>query len=143
VPHDDVTFGLALVGFAMLAADASRRFGGARSAALTVTTAAVVAAHVLCVWAFRFDWSLAAMLEKSLAAFVLFHGALLLLLLAAVAREPWRTRGVLAAFAIVCLGAVPAPFRYPELALLRLPVLAIPIAAAVCALRRRRHGGAT
>jgi hypothetical protein len=45
---------------------------------------------------------------------------------------------VLAAFAIVCAGAVPAPFRYPEIQWLRAPVVAIFVAAVTVMLLPRR-----
>lgn len=137
--HDSLTFGLAIVGFGMLAADAARRSRGRRSAAWTRATAAVVGAHVVCVWAFRFGWSLEVMQRKGIAVAVLFHGAFAALLTAAVVREPWRTTCVWLAFAVVCLGALPAPFRYDEIAVLRLPVLAIAGAAVWTICRRRRR----
>ncbi len=138
MPHDEVTFGLALIGFALLALDAAQRLRAHRSASLTRVTAVVVVSHVACVWAFRFGGSLAAMLDKGVPAFLVFHGALAFLLIATFVREPWRTRAVVFAFVVVCCGAVPAPFRYPELALLRLPVLAIAIAAIAFAASGRR-----
>ena len=63
------------------------------------------------------------MWHKSAFAFVLFHGALLLILGSVLAGERHRSRLVLLAFAIVVIGAVPAPFRYPELAMLQIPVV--------------------
>lgn len=137
MPHDATTFGLALVAFALLATDAARRWRGARSTALTRTTALVVAAHVGCVWTFRFDLSFAAMWQKNPFAFVLFHGALLLIVASAFVSEPARDRLVWGAFAVVCMGALPAPFRYPEIAVLQIPVLAVFVAAIAWALRRR------
>lgn len=139
--HDWITFGLAFLGYAALAADAVRRAAGARSPGPTRLAAAIVLAHVLCVWAFRFDWSLQAMLAKGLGAFALFHGAFAAILAAVLVREPWRSRLVLAAFAVVSLGAVPAPFRYDEIAVLRLPMLAA-FGAALAAMVRWRPRGA-
>jgi hypothetical protein len=136
--HDDVTFGLAALGFVLLATDAARRWRGRRSRSLTLVTAAVITAHVLCVWAFRFDWSLAAMWQKSAVAFVIFHVALAGVLAATVAHEPWRNRLVTAAFVIVCTGALPAPFRYPEIAWLRWPLLLVAAGAGGYAFAPRR-----
>ena len=127
---DSITFGLAFTGYALLAADASRRVRGQCSVTLTRLCAAVVVAHVLCVWALRFDWSFVAMFDKSPFAFVLFHTALLGIILASLLAEPSRSRLVIGSFAIVCLGAIPAPFRYDEIAVLQIPVLATALAAA-------------
>ena len=121
--NDTLTFGLALVGYVLLAADATRRWRGGRSPGLTWLTAAVIVAHVLCVWAFRFDWSFADMWTKSIPGFVIFHGAFALILTSLVAPEPVRTRLIYAAFVIVCTGALPAPFRYDEISLLRIPMI--------------------
>lgn len=141
MPYDNITFGLALIGYALLAADAARRFVGRRSPILTMLTAGVVFAHVLCVWAFRFDWSFAAMWHKSVFGFLLFHSALLLITAAVLVRGRPRDRLVILAFAIVCAGAIPAPFRYEEIAMLRLPVPAIFVAAVFWVLLQRRcHG---
>ena len=138
VANDALTFGLSLAAFALLALDASRRWHRRRSALLTRLVFAVAAAHIVCVWAFRFGWSAAEMWQKSAFAFLLFHGAAVVLGVANVVREPRRTVCVLAAFAIVCAGALPAPFRYPEIAWLRAPVVAILVAAVAVMMLPRR-----
>ena len=138
VATDAFTFGLSLAAFALLALDASLRSRHRRSALLTRLVAAVATAHIVCVWAFRFGWSAAAMWGKSPFAFVLFHGAAATLGLATVVREPRRSPCVLAAFAIVCAGALPAPFRYDEIAWMRAPVVGIFVAAAAVMLLPRR-----
>jgi hypothetical protein len=142
--HDALTFGLAVAAYALLALDAALRWRRRRVASLTAAAAVTAVAHVLCVWAFRFGWDAGAAWRKSAAGFVIFHGALTLLLLAAA----WRARRdalVLAAFAVVSAGALPAPFRYPELRGLRVPVAAIGALAAgsavLDAVRRRSARG--
>jgi hypothetical protein len=70
------------------------------------------------------------MLDKGVAAFVVFHAAFAAVVAAALSPEPRSSRLVVAAFGVVCVGAVPAPFRYRELEALQLPVLATPLAAA-------------
>ena len=49
-----------------------------------------------------------------------------------------RDRLVLLAFAIVCVGAIPAPFRYDEIAMLRLPVPGVFVAAVIWVALQRR-----
>lgn len=135
---DDVTFGLALLGYALLAWQFVATHRGHVSLRLSMATATVVATHVACVWGLRFDWSVARMIDKSLPGFVIFHSALLLALSAPLAngtRHRWLTTG---AFALVTAGALPAPFRYPELSLLTLPLFAIAVAAAIGFVRTRR-----
>ena len=131
MPYDNITFGLALIGYALLAADAARRFVGRRSSILTMFTAGVVLAHVVCVWAFRFEWSFSRMWQKSIFGFLVIVASVL-------AHGRLRDRLVMAAFAIVCVGAIPAPFRYPEIEMLRLPVPAVFVVAVVWVLLQRR-----
>lgn len=138
---DDLTFGLAIVGYALLAADFALEHRSGSHRSLGWLTLLVVFAHVVCVWAFRFEWSLQRMLDKSLAGFLLFHGALLAIVAARFSAGTRRRAITTGAFALVTAGAVPAPLRYPELSLLTLPVFAIAvggIAVAVQGARRRR-----
>ena len=139
--YDHLTFPLAGAGYLLLGADFALRSGGRAFRALTVLLALVVLAHVALVWSDRFDWSLARMLQKSVAGFVLFHAALLLVLAAAVLPRRHGDRCILLAFPIVSAGALPAPFRYPEIGWLKAPLLALfalAVVAAVLAFRRRR-----
>lgn len=122
--QDAVTFGLAGVGYLLLAKDAALRLVGRRWPALGLFTTVVVLAHVGLVWALRFEWSLEKAWEKSPPAFLIFHGALVLVALAPFATGSTRDRVTWIAFAVVSAGALPAPFRYPELGLLAIPLLA-------------------
>lgn len=122
---DDVTFGLALIGYALLATQFVRVHAKHETRRLAIVTATVVTAHVACIWGLRFDWSLTHMLDKSLPGFVIFHTALLLILIAPLLRRKPRVRVTTAAFVLVTAGALPAPFRYPELSLMLLPLVAI------------------
>lgn len=137
---DDITFGLALIGYALLATQLVRVHANRETRGLAITTAIVVTAHVACVWGLRFEWSLTRMLDKSLPGFVIFHAALLLILIAPRLRGKHCVRVTTAAFILVTAGAIPAPLRYPELSLLLWPLLAIAATATsfVIATHRRR-----
>jgi hypothetical protein len=139
---DLVTFGLAYLGYVLLCIRVVARAHGRASRLLALATALVVAAHVACVWTFRFDWSLTRALDKSVAGFVVFHTALLLVLIASLADGRAADRALFAAFAVVSCGALPAPFRYEEIRLLALPMLAAFTTTALllarCWRRRRR-----
>ncbi len=80
--EDAVVFGLAGTGYILLAKDTALRVSGRRWPALGILTALVILAHVALVWALRFEWSLPRAWEKSPAAFLVFHTALLLILAA-------------------------------------------------------------
>jgi hypothetical protein len=137
---NDVTFGLALIGYVLLAIQLVRVHAKRETRGLAITTATVVTAHVACVWGLRFEWSLTRMLDKSLPGFVLFHTALLLILIAPMLRGKHCVRITTAAFLLVTAGALPAPFRYPELSLLLWPLVVIATTATsfVIATHRRR-----
>ena len=78
---DDWTFGLAVIGYGLLGADLACQHAQRPNRALSAAVASVVGVHVALVWHFRFDWSLSTMLEKSLLGALLFHSALLLIVL--------------------------------------------------------------
>lgn len=139
---NDWTFGLALIGYALLGADFARQHAMRASRWLSAATAVIVTAHVLCVWGLRFDWRLTDMLEKSLAGFLIFHSAFLLIVITPFVQRTRRFVSSLA-FALVTAGALPAPFRYPELSLLALPIAAIALVCGGCAIAsyRRRPPG--
>ncbi len=134
-----VVFGLAALGYLLLAKDAALRIVGRRWPALGMLTALVVGTHVALVWAVRFEWSFAYAWEKGAPAFLLFHTALLLILLAPLTAPRLRDRLVWSAFGIVSLGALPAPFLYPEVRVLAVPLLAAFAGVATAVVTARRH----
>jgi hypothetical protein len=137
---DDWTFGLAMIGYGLLATDFvmlhlenSRRW-------LSYAAATVIVVHVLLVWGHRFDWSFDRMIAKSILGFFIFHTALLLVICSAILPSNRRLWVTTTAFALVTAGALPAPFRYPELSILMLPMIGISTSAVglVCVSRFKR-----
>ena len=119
---EQLTFPLALLGYAGLAACAAlaTRRGGSR--VLLGAVAVVVVLHVGLVWTFRYEWQLARATRNGYLGFTLFHTALACIV-AAVFAEAWARRLVTTAFLVVTAGAIGATFRYDEVALYRVPVL--------------------
>ncbi len=136
--EDAITFGLAWLGYALLASDFARRARGRRDARVSALTALVAIVHVACVYVFRFDGSVLAAWQKSAAGFVIFHSALLTIVLAPMVFEPWRTRMVFVSFGVVSFGGLGAPFRYPELGVLAIPLFTVFGVALVFAWRGRK-----
>jgi hypothetical protein len=126
-----LTFGLAFAAYTLLAADVALRFWGVKWRALTVVLATLLTAHVGLVWGHRFGWSVEAALAKGLAGFLIFHAAFAAILAAAVAREPWATRLLYAAFPVASVGAIGAAFKYEYVSGLRWPLLAVGAATLV------------
>ncbi len=123
--HEDaVIFGLAGTGYVLLAKDTALRIAGRRWPVLAALTALVVSSHVVLVWLYRFEGSLQAAWQKSPAGFLIFHTAFVLIAAAPFVRGRARDHVTWAAFGIVSAGALPAPFRYEEVAVLAIPLLA-------------------
>jgi hypothetical protein len=88
-------------------------------------TAAVIVAHLPLGWSVRYEWHFAAATRNGYAGFVLFHGALAIILLSLVVAEREASRLVWTAFGVVTLGALGAVFRYDEVAIYRVPVIVL------------------
>ena len=138
---DAVTFGLAWLGYAFLGAGIARRANGRPSRAWDLATAAVVVAHVACVYAFRFDGSIAAAWNKSPPGFLIFHAALALIVTVPLVPEQRRALCALGAFGIASAGVLPAAFRYEEIAMLALPNIAVFVATVALTVRGWRGRG--
>lgn len=137
---DTLTFGLAFVAYALLGADVAARAWGVKRRTLTIVLAVVLTSHVGLVWGHRFGGSVDAALAKGVAGFVIFHAAFAAILSAAVAREPWATRLLVAAFTVASVGAIGAAFKYDFVSGLRIPLLVVAgltVALTLTAWRRR------
>lgn len=118
-----MTFFLALVGYAGLAWTAAAMAWGRPVPILHRCTVLVVAAHVVLVWTVRYELRFSQAVRNGWVGFLLFHAALLLLLVTPFRPFP-RTRILLwIAFAVVTAGAVGAVFRYEIVHHYRIPVL--------------------
>jgi hypothetical protein len=138
-----ITFLLAFVGYATLAAAAVTAVVRPRRGLIRVC-AAIVLAHVVLVWRLRYDWQLAEATRNGPAGFVVFHTALAAILWATVAPDAWARRLIIAGFAIVTMGALGAVFRYDDVRSYRVPVIvcAVAGAAGIAGRAARRRPGA-
>ncbi len=140
----DLTFLLAVAGYAGLAAAVVMAGAGRPPVRLWRATSVVIVLHVTLVWAVRYEWSLAEATRNGPAGFLIFHGALALIVVSHAVRPGVAGRLIAVAFAIVTLGALGAVFRYAEVAVYRIPVILIAAAGATGLLRQyvRRAGTA-
>lgn len=140
---DMIAFTLAVVGYAGLTVVAIRAAYRAVPMALWRATVLVIVVHTFLIWHVRYEWSFATATRNGYVGFLLFHAALAAIVWSVVASEPLRSRLVWASFAVVTIGAIGAVFRYDEVAVYRLPVLALGAvgAAALLAAARRRSAG--
>lgn len=140
---EHITFLLAFIGFVGLTVTAGITAHSRLPARLWRVTAAVILVHVVLVWMVRYEWRLAEATRNGPGGFLLFHGALAMIVASLLVAERHARILVWMAFAIVSAGAIGAVFRYDVVALYRAPVLVTASAGAVmlarACLRARRH----
>ena len=123
-----ITFLLAVIGYAGLTVSGSWAVSGRVPIQLRRATAIIVVAHVLMVWAVRYQWSWAQATRNGYAGLMIFHSALILIVTSAFWRDRQGIRLMQVAFALVTLGAVAAVFQYDEVAEYRVPVIVLAVA---------------
>jgi hypothetical protein len=138
-----LTFLLAVLGYALLTVTAILAARGRVPVVLWRVAAAIIVIHVALVWAVRYGWSLAQATRHGYTGFLIFHGALVLIVVSAFV--PRRTAAlVYVAFAIVSLGALGAVSRYEEVAQYAAVVIALMVAGSIGIVHgfrtRRAHG---
>jgi hypothetical protein len=119
-----LTFGLAYAAFVLLCVTVGVAARARPVRVPAVATAIVAMAHVALVWHTRYGWSLDAARAGGWAPFLIFHAALVAIVAAAAAPEPWSRRFLYAAFPIVVFGATGAVLRREVVAAYRWPVIA-------------------
>lgn len=137
---EQITFGLAFIGYAGLTATAVIAAHGRLPMRFWRATAVVVVVHVLLVWLVRYEWQFAEATRNGYAGFLLFHGALAMIVASVLTAERSARVLVWTAFAVVSAGAVGAVFRYDIVAPYRVPVILTALAGTV-ALTRAYHAG--
>jgi hypothetical protein len=118
-----LTFLLAIIGYAGLTATAVLAAGGRLPDRLWRAAVLIIVTHVALVWAARYEWSFAEATRNGYVGFLLFHGALALIVTSVFVRERTARLLVWAAFAIVSAGALGAVFRYDVVAQYQAPVI--------------------
>jgi hypothetical protein len=129
-----------MLGYAALAVAVLLSARGRWPMAAWGTAAPLVAAHVLLVWAYRYEWQLSRATRNGYAGFVVFHTALLLIVAAPLMRGK-AVALLRLAFVLVTVGALGAVFRYEEVSAYRVPVMLAGLVGGlglVLAARRKR-----
>jgi hypothetical protein len=135
---EQVTFLLAVIGYAGLAAATVAAARGRLHPGFWRSVAAVIVLHVLLVWGVRYDWQFAQAVRNGYAGFVIFHAALAMICGSLAAPDPLARRLIVTAFAIVSAGAIGAVFRYDVVAIYRVPVLIAALGGTVGLIWARR-----
>jgi hypothetical protein len=125
-----ITFLLAVIGYAGLATTAVLAALGRFPRRLWRGVVLVIVVHVILVWV-RYEGRFAEATRNGYLGFLVFHGALALIIASMFVVERRARVHVWAAFAIVSVGAVGAVSRYEVVAAYRAPVLLTAVAGAV------------
>lgn len=120
-----VTFLLAIIGYIGLGFNLLTIVRSRLKKPYMAATAIVILVHVFLVWAFRYGWAFSQATRNGYVGFLLFHSALLCIIIAVFAGTEIAGKLVIAAFPIVSAGAIGATFRYDVVAMYRIPVLII------------------
>jgi hypothetical protein len=118
-------FPLAVAGYAGLTFTAIRSARGDLPVTVWRLAALAIVLHVVLVWTVRYEWRLDVATRNGPYGFLIFHTALAAIVSSLVAREAIARGLVLAAFLIVSAGALGAVFRYDDVAIYRVPVIAL------------------
>lgn len=116
------TFLLAMVGYAGLTATVVAGLYRAHPRTFWRATAVVIVVHVAMVWSVRYGWDFALSVRNGYGGFVMFHGALAMIVASTVARERAAVLLVRLSFLVVSAGALGAVALYDVVAIYRLPV---------------------
>jgi hypothetical protein len=139
-----VSFFLAMLAYAGLGLAVLFSAWGRVPRLVAAATAALVAAHVLLIWALRYEWQLSRATRNGYTGFLVFHTALSLILFSTFVHPGWAAPLLRLAFLAVTVGATGAVLRYEEVASYRLPVLLVGLVGAwglIAALQRRNLAG--
>lgn len=118
-----ITFLLAMIGYAGLTLVVLLSLRGNVPFPLWRVIAAVISAHVLMVWTFRYGWEFELAVRNGYAGFVMFHAAWLMILVSMAAGRKVARILIQTAFVVVTIGATGATFLYDVVAVYRIPVI--------------------
>ncbi|HMB93774.1 MAG TPA: hypothetical protein VKP65_23175 [Rhodothermales bacterium] len=118
-----ITFLLAIIGYVGLTTVVVRSLRHPMPWTLWRGVALVIVVHVAMVWVFRFHGDFSLAVRNGYAGFIMFHAALLIIIVSTLVRERMARRLVQVAFVIVTMGALGASFLYEVVAVYRIPVI--------------------
>lgn len=130
-----LTFLLAIAGYAGLTTTAALAALRSFPARFWHAVAIAIVAHVALVWAARYEWQFAAATRNGYFGFIIFHGALALIVASVFVAARTARTFVWLAFVIVSIGAIGAVFRYDVVAVYKIPVLALAVGGTIGLLR--------
>jgi len=85
--------------------------------------ATIIFVHVIMVWTYRYDWQFSIAVRNGYSGFIIFHTALLMILISNVVNKRSALILIRLSFIVITIGALGASFRYDVVAIYRLPVM--------------------
>jgi hypothetical protein len=133
-----ITFLLAMIGYAGLTATVLLSLNRKVPVLFWRTAALIILVHVIMVWAYRYNWQFSTSVRNGYSGFIIFHSALLMILVSTFIRE--RTAKILIriSFIVVTIGAVGAVFRYEVVEIYKVPVIICAFTGCAALLRKFR-----
>ena len=123
-----LTFLLAIIGYAGLTVTLLLCIKRKVPFLLWRIVAVIILVHVIMVWAYRYDWQFSLAVRNGYFGFLLFHSALLMILISISIKESAAKILIRISFIVVTIGAVGASFRYDVVAIYRVPVILCAVA---------------
>ena len=120
-----ITFLLAVLGYIGLTTTAVLAASGRFPRFAWRAAVLIIVLHVGLVWGGRYQWRLSEATRNGYVGFLVFHGALALIVTSVFVEERVARACAWAAFVIVTVGALGAVFRYDVVAPYRVPVILV------------------
>lgn len=131
---EHLTFALAMLGYLGLTIAAAMS-GRTFRFSLWRCTVPIIVLHVVLVWSVRYQWQWARATRNGYAGFLIFHTALLMIVISAFLNSRAAAKIVPIAYLVVTAGALGAVFRYDIVAVYRIPVILCALSGAGVMLR--------
>ena len=115
-----ITFAMAILGYVGLTYTVTLTARSKHWIGIWRVVALIIFAHVLMVWMFRYDWQFDLAVRNGYAGFLIFHSALISILVSMFCNQNLGQKLIHISFLIVTVGALGASFRYDVVAMYRI-----------------------
>lgn len=117
------TFLLAVVGYIGLTAVVLMSLKGIIPILFWRAVVLIILLHVIMVWTYHYEWQFSTAVRNEYTGFIIFHSALLMILISAITKKNISLYLVRISSLAVTVGALGAVFRYEAVELYRLPII--------------------
>jgi hypothetical protein len=87
----------------------------------------IILLHVLMVWNFRYEWQILLAVRNGYAGFLIFHSALIMILISTFLNQKFSLLIVRISFIVVSIGAIGVTFRYAAVEVYKIPVIILSV----------------